>query len=72
VKRLIEYLLSKMEEESIVRMLSDAQLLEIVYLAKRLGLDEPFLALLMEEVKRREIEIKEEDGAALHNNSRLL
>jgi len=72
VKRLIESLLSKMEEESIVRTLSDVQLLEIVYLAKQLELGEPFLALLMEEVKRREIEIKEEEGAALHTNSRLL
>lgn len=40
-----------------MEILSDVELLESVFLAKRLGLDEDFLALLLEEVERRKIDI---------------
>ncbi|RRJ54764.1 sporulation histidine kinase inhibitor Sda [Paenibacillus oralis] len=46
-----------------MHLLSDEQLLESFGRAKQLGLDEHFLELLMEEVKRRKIDLKEEEEA---------
>lgn len=45
-----------------IRKLPDAHLLESIYLARQLGLDEQFLLLLTEEAQRRGIDVKEEMG----------
>ncbi|MBB3130133.1 3-hydroxyisobutyrate dehydrogenase-like beta-hydroxyacid dehydrogenase [Paenibacillus rhizosphaerae] len=51
-----------------MQILSDEQLLECVTLAKQLGLDPEFLALLMSEMQRRGIMLQDEDGALLQGN----